>query len=621
ARPLGPAREFWSRTLAGFEAPVLLPPGSAPAGEADEYRRAAAGLPAAASAALRSAARRHGLTLGDLVHGAWAVLLGRHAGEDDVVFGSVVSGRAVELPGAAEMVGVLVNTLPVRARIAAEAPRAGWLAGLQRDLREAREHEHTPLAEIQRVSGTGAGTPLFGSILDVTNHPDDRGGGWVARRWSMQKTGYPVFVVAHPGAELRLEVTCRAALHDEAQLRRLPGRLAAVLEGMGGLLGRADAEDARVGSLPWLTAGERAQVLEEWNRTDTPLPGESLAELFAAQAARTPGAPALVCGDERLSYAELDLRTRRLARALRREGVGPESLVGLLAPRGLPFWVAVLGVLRAGAAYLPLDPAHPPRRHRQVLEQSRASLVLSAGALLPGLAAALEGADAPGARLLPLEELLARPEPPEDGGDAGARPWGRSLAYVIFTSGSTGAPKGAMVEQRGMLNHLHAKIAALALGPADRVAQTASQCFDISVWQFLAGLLVGAEVQVIPDAVAHDPAALAREVEARGITILETVPSLMRLLVEELGAGGGEAPGLGGLRWMIPTGEALPPELARQWLSAYPRVPLLNAYGPTECSDDVTHHVLERGPGAAVRHTPIGRGIGNVRLYVLDGVG
>jgi non-ribosomal peptide synthetase component F len=201
--------------------------------------------------------------------------------------------------------------------------------------------------------------------------------------------------------------------------------------------------------------------------------------------------------------------------------------------------------------------------------------------------------------------------------DPASRADSANLAYVIYTSGSTGIPKGAMVTHRGMLNHLLAKVHLLDLGPGDAVAQNASQTFDISVWQFIAALLVGARLQIYRDDVAHDPVRLLKEVAEHGVSIFETVPSLLQLMLSEAAGEGDGGPDLGRLRWLIPTGEALPPELCRRWFDAYPRVPLVNAYGPTECSDDVTHRPIREALPESTVHTPIGRPIENTRLYVL----
>jgi amino acid adenylation domain-containing protein len=221
-----------------------------------------------------------------------------------------------------------------------------------------------------------------------------------------------------------------------------------------------------------------------------------------------------------------------------------------------------------------------------------------------------------GPRVLYLEDLRFSGEQIGENLPVCARP--QHLAYVIYTSGSTGAPKGTMIEQRGMLNHLYAKVDALGLSDADTIAQTASQCFDISVWQFLAALLVGGRVHIFKDEVSHDPERLLLEVERQRVTILETVPSLLHMLLQTIETGAGNKPRLQLLRWLIPTGEALPPAFCGRWLAAYPHIPLLNAYGPTECSDDVTHFPIYRPLEDDLVNTPIGRPIPNMRLYILD---
>jgi amino acid adenylation domain-containing protein/non-ribosomal peptide synthase protein (TIGR01720 family) len=393
-------------------------------------------------------------------------------------------------------------------------------------------------------------------------------------------------------------------LFDAPTIGRFQARFAELLAGIVAQPGRP------VSRLPLLPPDERRQVLEEWNATAADFPLEqTFPALFAAQVARSPHAIAVRAPDATLTYRQLADQARRLAAHLLAAGAGPETLVAVLAERGAGFLTAVLASFLAGAAYLPLDPRHPPGRLRQVLGQSRPVLALVTPDLQASLTRALDGLEAEARPpVLRLDTLLSAPAPtvfwPQQ------RP--EQLAYVIYTSGSTGTPKGAMVEQRGMVNHLFVKIQDLALNEADTVAQTASQCFDISVWQFLAALLVGGTTLVLPDEVAHDPAALLPELLKGQITIVELVPALLRALLEQP-----ELPALRALRWMIPTGEALPPELAARWLDAYPLIPLLNAYGPTECSDDVTHAVLRSVPEGSAS-VPIGRPVANMRLYILD---
>ncbi len=364
-----------------------------------------------------------------------------------------------------------------------------------------------------------------------------------------------------------------------------------------------------------LSEAEWQQQIVEWNATTRDYALDSrYADLFTGQVARTPEAPAVTCEGETLSYAELDRRANRLAHHLQDQGIGPESLVALLDERGIPLLVAILAVFKAGGAYLPLDPAHPPSRLRQILSHSRCDLVLVGHAFAARIQEVLEEME-PGTRPQ-WEEIKTLSEGPESAPPNAATPG--SLAYVIYTSGSTGQPKGALVEQRGMLNHLFAKVEALDLGAQDCVAQTASQCFNISVWQFLAALLVGGRVQIFPNELAHDPTRLLSSVEQQAVSILETVPSLLRAVLEIYKEGQAARPALSRLRWLVPTGEALPADLCRRWLACYPAIPLMNAYGPTECSDDVTHFIISQPLAEQVSVAPIGRPIANMRLYILD---
>ena len=271
--------------------------------------------------------------------------------------------------------------------------------------------------------------------------------------------------------------------------------------------------------------------------------------------------------------------------------------------RGLDYLAAVVGVLKAGAVYVPLDVRHPAGRTASIAESSRARVIVSCGAGLDEALSLME-------RRPPVLSMNALSERSED---LGVRSHPLQLAYVIYTSGSTGVPKGAMVTLGGMLNNQLSKVPYLGLGAGDVIGQTASSSFDISVWQLLTGLLSGSVVEIVPDEIAGDPVALAERVRSSGMTVLEVVPSVLEGLLGE------EAGDVGSLRWVLPTGEALSPELARRWLRRYPHVPLVNAYGPAECADDVALCRIEEEPGADQVRVAIGRPTDNTRLYVLDG--
>ncbi|MFB8830307.1 AMP-binding protein [Azotobacter sp. CWF10] len=297
-----------------------------------------------------------------------------------------------------------------------------------------------------------------------------------------------------------------------------------------------------------------------------------------------------------------------VGRALRRAGVGRNDIVALYADRGLALSGMVLGAFKAGGAYLALDRKHPPQRIAAVLAASRAPVVVAAAEHVAQLEPALAIlADPP--RLLVFEEMAAT-ELDSKASLAATHP--DQAAYVIYTSGSTGEPKGVVVTQRGMLNNQLSKIPYLGLGTEDVIAQTASQSFDISVWQLLAGWLCGACIEIVPDDIARDPLALLECVRANGITVLQSVPALIQGMLI------GPPVELPALRWMLPTGEASTSEMARHWLARYPAIPLVNAYGPAECADDVSLHLLDGSCDEEAHLLPIGRPTDNTQLLVLD---
>ncbi len=572
-------------------------------------------LPQTLTDDLRYLSRQQGGTLYMTLVAAFQALLYRYTGQEDLVIGTIAANRTLAETEA--LVGFLINTLVLRTDLSGNPSFAALLARVREAVLTAQAHQELPFTSLVKAirPGRQAGhNPLFQVMIRFDTPLAGLPEGWEpVDLGNLTATAqFELSLEAQEGPEgLRCHFEYSTDLFDEATIARLAGHWQVLLAGI------VANPSLPMSNLPLLTEQERQQLLVEWNATQTAYPLEqSLHQLFEAQVERAPEAVAVVCEGEQLSYQELNAHANRLAHQLRERGVGPERLVALLAERSIPLLISILAVFKAGGAYLPLDPHHPVTRLRQVIERSRCSIVLTTTAFASTLAQALEGV--PG-ELCPeslyYEELLQVSQS-EENFPVCSTP--RDLAYVIYTSGSTGIPKGAMIEQRGMLNHLYAKIDALTLTAGDRIAQTASQCFDISVWQFLAALLVGGSVQIYPDEVAHDPVQLLTEVERHEVSILETVPSLLRAMLDadEIKAAGRVK--LRALRWLVPTGEALAIELCRRWLSIYPHVPLLNAYGPTECSDDVTHYAIYEAPDEMTSSIPIGRAIPNMRLYVLD---
>ncbi|WP_329791962.1 amino acid adenylation domain-containing protein [Lentzea sp. DG1S-22] len=329
-----------------------------------------------------------------------------------------------------------------------------------------------------------------------------------------------------------------------------------------------------------------------------------LVERFAAERDR----PAVIDADGEVSYAELAARSRRLAGLLHKSGVRENQVVAVGGERGATVVAAFLALELLGAVYVPADSNWPAARVRDVLEQSGAVLLLNVdtGESAPALAEGAAAAGCPVVRAVAAGQCAPWPEPPRN--ESPARP-----RYVLFTSGSTGKPKGAVIEHQGMINHLYCKVVDLEMTEDDVVAQSSPLGFDVSVWQMLCGLVAGGRVVVLPDDIAFDPVATARAIDDHGITVYELVPTMLRHMVHDLA---GHQDTLRSLRWMISNGEELPTQLARQWIQARPHIPLINAYGPTECSDDVTHHVVDVEELARMR-LPIGSPIINTRLYVL----
>ncbi|WP_335936141.1 amino acid adenylation domain-containing protein [Streptomyces sp. PTD5-9] len=357
--------------------------------------------------------------------------------------------------------------------------------------------------------------------------------------------------------------------------------------------------------LPLAEGARDAAVAAALTREEPYELGEGVYAYVERHAAAHPDRTAVEDGATVLGYAALADRAHRLAAHLAATGVSAGRIVAVGGRRGADVVTAFLALELLGAVYLPLDTGWPAARVESLLTDSGAALLLTTGGPEDGgeLVKGARAAGVPATTPRPADTAYTRPAPPAPD----------EVRYVLYTSGSTGRPKAAVVEHRGMLNHLWAKIDDLGLTADDRLAQTAPLAFDISVWQMLAPLLVGGRVQILDDEQAQDGALLLAEVRRRGTTVLETVPTLIRFLLD---AHDGEGTRPGALRWMIATGEELPPALATRWHDTLPGIRLLNAYGPTECSDDVTHAVLGR-PGPGVRHLPIGSPVGNADLYVL----
>ena len=615
---LDDARAWWQASLAGFERATAIPSDRPLRHEhagsgmvvGDCYTR----LAVDDGVRLRELAQAHQLTVNTFAQAAWALVLARYSGDRDVVFGVTVAGRPVSLPQMQRTVGLFINSVALRVQLPDAGQRCSvrqWLQGLLERNMELREYEYLPLVAIQECSELPKGQPLFDSLFVFENAPVETAVLEHAQHLNASSdsgrthTNFPLTAVCYPGDELGLHLSFDQRYFDYPTVERLLAEfkrlLLALVQGFAG----------EMSALPLLGAEEQRFLLEDCNRTTRAYPLEqSYIAQFEAQVAAHPQRTVARCLEAAYDYAGLNLAANRLGHALIAAGVRVDQPVALLAERGLPLLGMIVGSFKAGAGYLPLDPSLPSARLQSIIQRSRTPVLVCSAACVGQARQLLEALEATARpQLLVWEDTQASPLASHNPGIYSAP---GNLAYVIYTSGSTGLPKGVMVEQRGMLNNQLSKVPYLALTEHDVIAQTASQSFDISVWQFLAAPLFGARVEIVPNAIAHDPQALLRHVQATGISVLESVPSLIQGMLAS------DHQALDGLRWMLPTGEAMPPELAAQWLQRYPQIGLVNAYGPAECSDDVAFFRVD----AASTHgsyLPIGRPTDNNRLYLFDG--
>ncbi|KQQ75662.1 hypothetical protein ASF73_07645 [Xanthomonas sp. Leaf131] len=553
-------------------------------------------LDASLVARLREAAQRLGVSLASLCHLAWGLVVARTSGCTDAVFGSVLFGRMGQTGAGA--LGPFINTLPLRVALAEPIGAEAAVRRTHADLAALLHHEHASLALAQRCSAVPAPAPLFTALF---NYRHNRHSGDASLLGGEERTHYPIHLAMEDdGHGLALTAQVCAVLEP----RRLCSYLATALSGLVDAL--EHAPQTPVQRLPVLPKAEQTQVLEEFNATVTALaPGICLHQLFEAQVQRSPDAIAVELDARSLSYAELDAQANQLAHHLRSLGVGPECRVALCLQRSVEMVIGLLGILKAGAAYVPLDPEYPSERLAYMLADSQPLAVLCDDY---GLARIPQRAELTYCRLdapeLPWHaQPTSAPQLPDLHPDC--------LAYVIYTSGSTGQPKGVMNAHRGVVNRLQWHQTMFPLGPHDRALQKTPFGFDISLWEIFSPLQAGARLVLARPQGHQDPQYLATVIEQRGITQAHFVPSMLQLFLDQA-----EPPRCPSLRWLLCSGEALSDALQRRCLQALPHVELHNLYGPTEAAIEVSHWQCD--PQLHPGLVPIGRPIANTRLYVLD---
>ena len=590
------AHAAWRRVFAGFDTPTLVgPPGRLELGRrgVESFR-----VPEQTTRALGELARSHHTTVSTVLQGAWALLLTSLTGQHDVAFGVAVSGRPAEVVGAESMVGLLINTVPVRARITPATTTTDLLDRLQSAHNDTLEHQHLALSEIHRVTGQ---EHLFDTLFVFENYPIDTAAplgvdGLAITEFSNREYNhYPLAVQALPGHELGLRVEFDSDVFDTDSIETLIERLQRVLVAM-------TADPARrLSAMDALDEREHARLDEVGNRAvlTQPAPAPvSVPVLFAAQVARSPEAVALTSGEDSWTYRELEEAANRLAHLLAGQGVGPGQCVALLFSRSAEAIVAILAVLKTGAAYLPIDPALPMARIGFMVADAAPIAAITTADLRPQL----DGCDLRVIDVSDIDDPAVDTQP----STALQAPAPEDIAYIIYTSGTTGVPKGVAIPHHNVTRLFDSLDAGLPSGPGQVWTQWHSYSFDVSVWEIFGALLHGGRLVVVPEGVAGSPEDFHALLVAEHVSVLSQTPSAVGMLSPQ----GLESAAL------VVAGEACPPELVDRWA---PGRVMINAYGPTETTvyASISAPLTAGSPGSGV--VPIGAPVAGAALFVLDG--
>jgi amino acid adenylation domain-containing protein len=552
------------------------------------------------------------------MQGAWSLLLNRYCATDDVVFGITVSGRPYELAGVESMVGLLINTLPVRVKLAADDSCLTSLKNLQNSVAGLLEFEHTSLKEIQEWCDLPRNLALFDTLMVFENFAGsgsafDLGGEVELASSHLSRTNYPLTIMVEPGAQLRLQVVYQRTRFDDDAIERLLAHLTNIVVAM------TENIDQPIASFELLSAEERRTLTEEWNATRRQCPEVSVNRLFEQQAKLTPDAVAVVHEGAQLTYSELNASANQLAHYLKDLGVGPEGLVGICLERSIEMVVAVLATLKAGGAYVPLDPTYPESRLAFMLADSGVQVLLTEDRLLKRLPEYSGRIVRRGDQNIQISDTALINEASRE--NLSESPAAEHVAYVIYTSGSTGNPKGAMIEHRSLVNFALAAAHAYEISPRDRVLQFASLNFDTSAEEIFPALCSGACLVLRTDAMISSARDFLGGCDEFGVTVLDLPTAYWHELTDEICADKLALPQ--SLRLLILGGEKALPERLASWqaLDDAGAVRLVNTYGPTEATIVATMSELSAGGTRApqqLAEVPIGRPIANALVYVLD---
>ncbi|TMP30779.1 non-ribosomal peptide synthetase [Pseudoalteromonas rubra] len=596
------AQQYFKAQLGDFDQPAYpfgLSEVNGDGGQIDEFKQR---IPAELASKVRDYAKSQAMSPAALFHLAWGRVVAACSGQQDVVFGTVLSGRMQGGPEMANMLGMMINTLPVRVTLDLRSAQEA-LHDVHAALQSLLPHEQAPLSEAMLASGVEGNMPLFSAVLNY-RHSHDVGAPDEAADLKLlgvkERTNYPcVMSVDDLGSDFSLTLQIDNKVNGQRINAYLVTALTQLLDAL-----QSDSLQP-VAALPVLPDDEQHRYLEQWNDTEQSYAREACVhQLFEQQVAATPGNIALRFEAQTLTYTALNSKANQLAHYLRNtHNIGPDSLVGLCVERSVEMVIGIWGILKAGGAYVPLDPELPAARLNYLVENASADVVLSTRSV----ANRVELGEA---KVVVLDEFDydAHDERNIAVDEIGLT--SQHLAYMIYTSGSTGKPKGVLLEHQALHNRIDWMDKEYGCDISDKILQKTPYSFDVSVWEFVWPMLKGAELVIAKPGGHKDPAYLSELVVATGVTKLHFVPSMLGVMLEQSDLGRCTS-----IKQVFCSGEALQISHVEQFKASLPTARLHNLYGPTEAAIDVSYWDCAQPYGSSV---PIGKPIQNIQLLILD---
>jgi len=596
--------EYWKGYLEGYVEKAVIAgyrSGEEKKGKTVVYREE---IEQELKSAIGKVCRKEEVTIATVINAAWGILLQRYNNTGDAVFGTTVSGRAANLEGIEETVGLYINTLPIRVKTEGKESIAEVLRQVERDTREREAYESLALVEIQGAVGAGGGESLFDTLVVIENYPIDK--RLINREGKVEieigevneVTNYDITIGVMLNDKVGLSISYKEGKYEAEGIRKLTGHLKNILWEI--------SENSRkpVEEIEMVSKAEKQQLLYEFNDTYAEYPKDkTIHELFEKQVARTPDNIAVVYEDRQLTYRELNEKANQLARVLREKGVVPDSIVGIMVERSLEMIIGIMGILKAGGAYLPIDPEYPAERIEYLLEDSGSSILLTQKHLRDKCGHNGWTIELDDERIYQGDwnnlENINRPN---------------DLAYVIYTSGSTGKPKGVMVEHKSAINILSALQKEYSVLKTDSYLLKTAYTFDVSVAELFGWFFGEGKLVILEAGAEKEPLKILKSIKNNNITHINFVPSMLNIFIDV--AREVNLDTVYKLKYVFAAGEAISKDLTNKFHTFMKKVKLENIYGPTEATVYATKYGLLNLEERI--NIPIGKPLQNTRIYIID---